>query len=163
MRHRVLVLLLLAACISEKDAEKGIEAFTAGPKPDSLPRMLNTELPFRYPPTLYEKHVQGNVTLRIFIDTTGRLVSESTSVAQTSGYPALDSAAVKGAEQLRFAPARKGSQPMAISILLPVYFRHPGAAPLPGDTAPTARGPQAARTEGGLRRERGRARPPHSP
>ncbi len=66
--------------------------------------------------------------------TTGRVVPESTSVRESSGYPALDSAAVRGAADARFTPAKKGARPMAVSILLPVYFRHPDMPPLPGDT-----------------------------
>ncbi|HEU4565763.1 MAG TPA: energy transducer TonB [Gemmatimonadaceae bacterium] len=143
------LLALLAACVTQDSAQKSIEALTGGPRPDTLPRMLNGEPPFRYPPSLYEQRVQGNVTLRIYIDTAGRLMPESTSVAETSGYPGLDSAAVRGAEELRFAPAKKGDRPMAVSILLPVYFRHPEAAALPGDTVlktqPTARQPEQQR------------------
>ena len=40
-------------------------------RPDEMPRMLNTELPFRYPPALYARKVQGNVTLRLYIDRDG--------------------------------------------------------------------------------------------
>jgi len=78
--------------------------------------------------------VQGNVTLRIHIDTSGRVQPESTTVVQTSGYPALDSAAVSGARALHFKPAITKGAPLAISVLFPVYFRHPEAPPLPGDT-----------------------------
>jgi protein TonB len=102
--------------------------------PDDLPVMLNREAPFHYPPGLYSRHVQGNVTLRIRIDTTGVVVPESTTVVETSGYAALDSAAVAGTHALRFKPARLHGAPVAVSILLPVYFRHPGLPPLPGDT-----------------------------
>src|SRR5690349_13753690 len=83
--------LVVAAtgCIDKKDAKKMIEALQSSAVPDSLPVMQNTELPFKYPPELYAKRVQGNVTLRIHIDTAGRVVPESTSVIETSGYPAL--------------------------------------------------------------------------
>ena len=96
--------------------------------------MLNKELPFRYPPSLYSKKIQANVTLRVFIDKDGAIVSESTHVAETSGFPPMDSAAVKGSNDLRFIPAKTRGQPVSVSILFPVYFRHPEAAPLPGDT-----------------------------
>jgi TonB family protein len=91
-------------------------------------------MPFRYPPALYAQRVQGNTTLRIFIDANGHVVPDSTSVAEPSGYPPLDSAAVVGSRTLRFVPAKKGGQGMPISILFPVYWRHPQAPPLPGDT-----------------------------
>jgi len=105
-----------------------------GPKPDVLPVILNKNLPFRYPPSLYAKKVQANVTLRVFIDEEGQVVGDSTHVAETSGIPSLDSAAVKGSKELRFIPAQTRGQPVPVSILFPVYFRHPEATPLPGDT-----------------------------
>lgn len=105
-----------------------------GPRPDVLPVMLNKDLPFRYPPSLYAKKVQANVMLRVFIDKEGQIVSESTHVAESSGYPPLDSAAVKGSTELRFIPAKTRGEPVPVSILFPVYFRHPEAPPLPGDT-----------------------------
>ena len=123
---------LLIAC--QKDGQEG-EAFSGvGPRPDVLPVMLNKELPFRYPPSLYSKKVQANVTLRVYIDKEGAIVSESTHVAESSGYPSMDSAAVKGSNDLRFIPAKTRGEPVPVSILFPVYFRHPEAPPLPGDT-----------------------------
>jgi TonB family protein len=104
-------------------------------RPDELPVMLNAEPPFLYPVSLYARRIQGNVTLRIFIDRDGRVRPESTRVAESSGYTSLDSAAVTGSQDLRFAPAKKqNGEPMAVSILFPVFFRHPQANPLPGDT-----------------------------
>ncbi len=105
-----------------------------GARPDILPVMLNKDLPFRYPTSLYAKKVQANVTLRVFIDKEGQVVSESTHVAESSGIPSLDSAAVKGSSELRFIPAKTRGEPVPVSILFPVYFRHPEAPPLPGDT-----------------------------
>jgi len=102
--------------------------------PDELPVMLNMEPPFRYPVSLYARRVQGNVTLRVFIDRDGRVRPESTRVAESSGYTSLDSAAVIGSQELRFTPAKHHGEPMAVSILFPVFFRHPQASPLPGDT-----------------------------
>jgi TonB family protein len=107
--------------------------------PDEIPRMINTELPFRYPPALYAQKVQGNVTLRLRVDANGQVRADSTRIEQSSGYPALDSAAVKGSQELRFVPARLHGEPMAVTILFPVYFRHPDARPLPGDTILTRR------------------------
>ena len=129
-----LVLVFAGACIDKKDAKKMIEALQSSVAPDSLPVMLNDELPFKYPPELYARRVQGNVTLRIHIDSVGRIAPESTTVAESSGYPALDTAAVIGARALQFRPAFAKGLPLAISVLFPVYFRHPEASPLPGDT-----------------------------
>jgi protein TonB len=101
----------------------------------SVPRMLNVEPPFRYPTELYARKVQGNVTLRLHVDSTGRVRPESTSIVSSSGYSALDSAAIRGAVALRFAPAMRDGHPVGRSIRFPVLFRHPAAPPLPGDTA----------------------------
>jgi len=105
-----------------------------GARPDVLPVMLNKDLPFRYPANLYAKKVQANVTLRVFIDKEGQVVAESTHVAESSTIPSLDSAAVRGSSELRFIPAKTRGEAVPVSILFPVYFRHPGAPPLPGDT-----------------------------
>jgi|SRR5687768_6327590 TonB family protein len=129
------VVLPASACVTDKDVEKLQDVFTAtGTRPDTMPVMNNRELPFRYPSALYAQKVQGNVTLRIFIDTAGRVHPESTLVVEPSGYPALDSAAIRGSQELTFIPAKKRDAPIAVSVLYPVYFRHPEAAPLPGDT-----------------------------
>jgi len=105
-----------------------------GARPDVLPVMLNKDLPFRYPASLYAKKVQANVTLRVFIDKEGQIIAESTHVAESSSIPSLDSAAVRGSSELRFIPAKTRGEAIPVSILFPVYFRHPGAPPLPGDT-----------------------------
>jgi TonB family protein len=111
------------------------QAFQVGPaRPDEYPKVLNTELPFRYPAALYARRVQGNVTLRLQVDTTGQVRADSTRIEESSGYPALDSAAVKGSLELRFVPAKVRGDPIATTVLFPVYFRHPEAHPLPGDT-----------------------------
>ena len=130
----IVLALVGVGCIDKNDAKKMIEALQSSRAPDSLPVMQNRELPFKYPPELYAQKVQGNVTLRIHIDTSGAVRPESTSVIESSGYAALDSAAVNGSRALHFKPAFAKGAPLAISVLFPVYFRHPQAAPLPGDT-----------------------------
>lgn len=126
------VLIALAAC--KKGEGSGLPFQTVGRQPDQAPVMLNKELPFRYPPALYAQKVQGNVTLRIFIDRDGTIVPDSTRIAETSGFTALDSAAMKGSRELKFEPAKTQGQAVPVSILLPVYFRHPDAPPLAGDS-----------------------------
>ncbi|MGZ8457432.1 MAG: energy transducer TonB [Gemmatirosa sp.] len=106
----------------------------AAPSADGPPRMTNPDPPFRYPAALYARKVQGNVTLRLWVDSVGAVLPESTRVTEPSGYPALDSSAVAGSEKLRFAPGMRDGRPTGAAILFPVYFRHPEAAPLPGDT-----------------------------
>lgn len=131
-------LLLLTSLVSiagcKKGEGSGLPFQTVGKQPDVAPVMLNKELPFRYPPALYAQKVQGNVTLRIFIDRGGAIISDSTRIAETSGFTALDSAAMKGSRELKFEPAKTQGQPVPVSILLPVFFRHPDAPPLAGDS-----------------------------
>lgn len=129
-----MLMLVMAVAGCNKDAGSSESFPGVGPRPDVLPVVLNKELPFRYPPSLYSKKVQANVTLRVFIDKEGSIVPESTHVAETSGFAPMDSAAVKGSNELRFIPAKTRGQPVPVSILFPVYFRHPEAPPLPGDT-----------------------------
>jgi protein TonB len=109
------------------------------PPADGPPRMTNADPPFRYPAALYAQKVQGNVTLRLWVDAAGAVLPESTRVTEPSGFPALDSSAVAGSEKLRFAPGMRDGRPTGAAILFPVYFRHPEAAPLPGDTVLRAR------------------------
>jgi len=133
--RRALVIIGGLVSVGCSKGSEGDQPFSGvGARPDILPVMLNKDLPFRYPASLYAKKVQANVTLRVFIDKEGQVVSESTHVAESSGIPSLDSAAVRGSSELRFIPAKTRNEAVPVSILFPVYFRHPDAAPLPGDT-----------------------------
>lgn len=128
----LLLLVYVTAC--NRGEGSSLPFQTVGKQPDVAPVMLNKELPFRYPPALYAQKVQGNVTLRIYIDREGAIVGDSTRVAETSGFNALDSAAMKGSRDLKFVPATTQGQAVPVSILLPVFFRHPDAPPLAGDS-----------------------------
>lgn len=140
------MVVLLARCTGgdgqrePSSTRKAITTAITG-APDELPSLTNREPPFRYPPELYARRVQGNVTLRLFVDSTGGLVADSTRVEESSGHAALDSAAVKGSHDLRFNPARRRGSAIAVSLLYPVYFRHPEAGPMPGDSILRTRSP----------------------
>ena len=135
-------MLVTAACKEQHTTQKIAQAFQArAAHPDEVPKVLNTDLPFRYPAALYARRVQGNVTLRLYVDTTGQVRADSTRIEESSGYVALDSAAVKGSQELRFVPARLRGEPLATTVLFPVYFRHPEAHALPGDTILNKRAP----------------------
>ncbi len=94
--------------------------------------MRNVRLPFRYPGALYARRVEGNVTLRLWVDSAGRVHPESTRVAESSGARLLDSAAVAGSVRLEFTPARHDGRPVAAPLLFPVHFRHPAGRSAPG-------------------------------
>ena len=113
----LLVLGLTLGCAQED----GGQLPAAGP-----PVALDAEAPVRYPPELYDQGIDGEVMLRLFVDPAGRLMPESTSVATSSGYPAFDSAAVRGVAQMRFAPAQRRGKPVGMAFLQPIRFRHKG-------------------------------------
>lgn len=114
-------LLLLAAACSPREGA-GARADEESQASD-VPVATNSESPFEYPPDLYEQGVEGEVRLRLYVDATGRVHPESTRVAESSGSPGLDSAAVSGAALLRFAPARRHDEPVGLAFYLPVIFR----------------------------------------
>lgn len=115
----------------------------AAPPPEAeAPVALNPDVPIAYPPALFDQKIEGDVVLRLYTDSTGRLMAESTRIAESSNYPALDSAALAGSSKLRFAPAKRRGIPVATAFLQPVEFRYPGTAaaasfgPLPQATVP---------------------------
>lgn len=126
---RVLLLLipLMTAACSERTrvVRSGADGWFRAGLPDEQPQMTNSELPFRYPVQLFRQRVQGNVTLRLFVDSLGRVETDSTQVVESSGQFAFDSAAVADAARLRFRPAMQRGRPMAVSLLFPVHYRHP--------------------------------------
>lgn len=101
------------------------------------PTLLTTDLPFQYPPDLFAARVEGEVGLRLFVDSLGLVVPDSTSVAEPSGQPAFDSAALAGAPYLEFRPARAGGARVGRTVVLPVKFRLP---PTDSTTPDTLRG-----------------------
>jgi len=136
----VLIPLVTAAC-SERTrvVRSGADGWFRAGLPDELPQMTNIELPFRYPMALFRQRVQGNVTLRLFVDSLGRVVNDSTQVAESSGQAAFDSAAVVDAARLRFRPATQRGRPMAVSLLFPVHYRHPEPTKMPSATPDSVR------------------------
>jgi protein TonB len=111
---------VVAACRSTPTPE------SAAAKENDVPVAINSESPFQYPADLYDQGVEGEVRLRLYVDDLGRVHPESTTVASSSGTPALDSAAVHGAALLRFAPAHKEGQPVGMAFYQPVVFRRSG-------------------------------------
>jgi periplasmic protein TonB len=97
----------------------------SAPPPEGPPVALNPESPVGFPQQLLTQGVEGIVVLHLFVDGTGATVPESTRVAESSGYPALDSAALAAVPQLHYAPAVHGGTPVATAFLQPVQFRNP--------------------------------------
>ncbi|HEV8612115.1 MAG TPA: TonB family protein [Gemmatimonadales bacterium] len=92
---------------------------------DEPPVALDPESPVEYPATLYQLRISGTVLLRLFVDATGHLVPDSSRVQESSGYPALDSAALAAAPRLHYAPALRNGVTVATFFTQPVRFRHP--------------------------------------
>lgn len=122
------VALGVAACGKSRSGDQaGGGEPSAGPPDQEPPVALNGDSPIQYPPRLYDQKVEGDVVLRLFVDSSGRLAAESSRVAESSGYPALDSAALSGSRRLRFTPARRHGLPIATAFLQPIEFHHPQA------------------------------------
>jgi TonB family protein len=121
-------LQLLAACERRADGTMGLPSqpiASVESTADEAPVALNAVSPVQYPRALLEQGIEGRVLLRLYVDSAGRLVPDSTRVAESSGYPALDSAALAGAPTLRFSPALRRGRPVAAPFLQPVQFRNP--------------------------------------
>lgn len=131
MRQAILLLALLAllACTSKDDGTvrivPGADTDGGADAAEQAPVAINPVSPVDYPRPLLDQGIEGRVLLRLYADSQGTLLPDSTRIAESSGYPALDSAAVAGAPALRFAPARRRGRPVAGSFLQPVHFRNP--------------------------------------
>jgi protein TonB len=73
-----------------------------------------------YPPEARRLGQQGRVLLEVQVGADGRAIS--VSVKRSSGFPALDSAAVQGVQRWTFEPARVGGLPVASRADVPVNF-----------------------------------------
>lgn len=80
--------------------------------------------PFHYPEELWDAGVEGETVLRLWVNPGGAV--DSVQVERTSEYPAFDSAAINGARDLQFEPARQADSTVGTWVLLPVQFDLPG-------------------------------------
>ena len=84
------------------------------------PTPLYGEIPIDYPLDLWDADVEGETVLRLRVTQTGEV--DSVEVMEPSGYPAFDSAAVRGARQLRYSPARREGERITVWAKVPVHF-----------------------------------------
>lgn len=123
----LLMMVNLLGCRTQDDGTMRLTDHPPPPPPASPaeepPVATNAVSPVRYPAALLQQGIEGRVLLRLFVDATGNLVPDSTRIAESSGYPALDSAALAGAPALHFAPALRQGEPVAAPFLQPVQFR----------------------------------------
>lgn len=74
-----------------------------------------------YPAALEERGIGGTVSVLLSIDAMGRVTE--TSLAASSGQPALDRAALSGVRRWRFKPALRQGQPIPTTTRVNVVFR----------------------------------------
>jgi protein TonB len=98
--------LAVSACGGEENIER--------------PTALFEEVPIQYPLELWDQGVEGRTLLSVRVTDVGRV--DSVVVAESSGYAAFDAAAIEGARDLRFTPARHNGKRVSVWAEVPVHF-----------------------------------------
>lgn len=80
--------------------------------------------PPAYPALSRRLGEQGRVILRVLVSTAGR--ADEVQIRTSSGHPRLDDAARDTVRAWRFVPAKRGEQPVAAWVLVPISFRLEG-------------------------------------
>ena len=85
---------------------------------DEPPTPVRTQAP-RYPDALRRDGITGMVSISVTIDEKGAVTSATVTKSTNSGFdePALDAV-----RQWKFKPAKKGGQPVAVTVVLPIRF-----------------------------------------
>ncbi len=104
------------------------------------PVPLDAESSVEHPSELAAAGVGGTTRLRLLIDEAGSV--DSVEVAESSGHPGLDSAAVDGARRMEFEPASRAGEPVRAWVDAPVRFRPGGASVDPAGSADSAGPPR---------------------
>lgn len=100
------LLVALAACATDGEIEQ--------------PAPLYGEMPIDYPLQLWDQDMEGETLLRVRVTDVGAV--DSVEVMESSGHPVFDSAAVAGAKELRFRPARRDGKRIEVWAKVPVHF-----------------------------------------
>jgi protein TonB len=74
-----------------------------------------------YPASARRLGIQGTSLLKVQVLLDGRV--GEVVVQESAGHPDLDQAAADAVRRWRFDPARRGADPVAVWVLLPVEFR----------------------------------------
>jgi TonB family protein len=104
---------------TNEEAERAVAEFTEAPRlvnEAEISRLLDRN----YPHLLKNAGIGGQVILWFHIDDRGRV--NRTVLQRSSHYPALDEAAIRIAESMRFAPARNGKDPVDAWVQVPITF-----------------------------------------
>jgi len=83
-------------------------------------REVEEALAMKYPVLLRDAGIGGTAMVWIFIDEEGKVVR--TQVQTSSGFPALDEAALKVADIIQFTPALNRDKRVPVWIALPITF-----------------------------------------
>ncbi len=92
----------------------------AGDQQIERPTPLFSDVPIEYPLAMWDQDIEGQTLLRVRVTELGRV--DEVEVMQSSGYPVLDTAAVRGARALRFQPARRNGRRIEVWAQVPVEF-----------------------------------------
>lgn len=89
------------------------------------PRLLHAEAVMRalevnYPPLLRDAGIGGTAEVWFFIDQQGRV--RKLQINRSSGYPALDEAALRVAATMEFTPAKNRDEAVAVWVSIPIAF-----------------------------------------
>jgi len=97
------------------------------------PTPLFGEVPIEYPLHMWDQDKEGETILRVRVNDVGGV--DSVEILGSSGYPSFDSAAVAGASDLHFTPARRDGKRISVWAEVPVHFSkrpRPDTLGLPG-------------------------------
>ena len=101
-----LLVALAAACAGDGEIEQ--------------PAPLYGDTPIDYPLHMWDQDLEGQTLLRVRVTDVGEV--DSVEVVESSGFPSFDSAAVSGALELRFRPARRDGKRIQVWAQVPVHF-----------------------------------------
>lgn len=111
------------APVEAKPAPAVAPAVEVAPLPVVAPRFdadyLDNPRP-AYPGSSRRRGEEGRVVLRVFVDAEGR--AAKVEVQESSGHNRLDESAAIAVARWRFVPARRGSEPLAAWVRVPVVF-----------------------------------------
>lgn len=91
-----------------------------GDGPIERPTPLSDDMTIEYPLSLWDQGIEGACVLKVRVNDLGFV--DSVVVLDSSGYPAFDSAAVYGARDIRFRPARQDGKRIEVWAQVPVRF-----------------------------------------
>ena len=66
---------------------------------------------------------EGRVMLRVMVEVSG--TPSKVEIEKSSGFPRLDEAALDAVKRWKFVPARRGTEAIAESVVVPLSFKLP--------------------------------------